>query len=81
MSNLRYGVIGCAGFGPTHADALGVTDGADLVACADVDESAAEEFAAGYGCTAFTDVTELVTEADVDAVSVCAPSGTHADAT
>lgn len=81
MSKLRYGIIACAGIGPTHAGTVQAVDEAELVACADLDESAAEEFAAEYDCAAFNDVTEMVTEVDVDAVSVCTPSGTHADVT
>jgi predicted dehydrogenase len=81
MSTLRYGVIGCAGIGLTHGDAVGEVDGAELVACADVDPDAASEFADEYDCVAYTDTAEMVADADVDAVSVCTPSGTHADVT
>ena len=81
MATLRHGVIGCAGIGLTHADAVQTVDGVKLVACSDVDEQAAEEFADAYDCGAYTDVGEMVADADVDAVSVCTPSGTHADVT
>jgi predicted dehydrogenase len=81
MDTIRHGVIGCAGIGPTHAAAVDAADGVELVACADIDAAAAEEFADEHGCPAYTDVAEMIDDADVDAVSVCTPSGTHADVT
>ncbi|MEF8851571.1 MAG: Gfo/Idh/MocA family oxidoreductase [Haloarculaceae archaeon] len=78
---IRYAVIGCAGIGPTHAAAVERVDGAELVACADLDPAAADAFADEYDCAAYTDTAEMVADADVDAVSVCTPSGTHADVT
>jgi UDP-N-acetyl-2-amino-2-deoxyglucuronate dehydrogenase len=77
---LRYGIVGCAGVGNTHADSVRAADGVELVACADVDGAAATTFADDHGvANTYTDVTEMVSDADVDAVSVCTPSGTHAD--
>ena len=78
---LRYAIVGCAGIGPTHADAVQAVEDAQLVACADLDPEAADEFAEEYDCAAYTDTAEMVEDADVDAVSVCTPSGTHADVT
>ena len=78
---IRYAVIGCAGIGPTHAEAVERVEDAELVACADLDADAADEFADEYDCVAYTDTAEMVADADVDAVSVCTPSGTHADVT
>lgn len=76
---VRYGIIGCAGIGGTHAEAVKSASGATLVACADLDQDAAETFGDDNDIQAFTDVTTMIDEADVDAVSVCTPSGTHAD--
>jgi UDP-N-acetyl-2-amino-2-deoxyglucuronate dehydrogenase len=77
----RYAVVGCAGIGPTHAEAVETVADAELVACADLDADAAAEFADTYDCRAYTDTTEMVEDADVDALSVCTPSGTHAEVT
>ena len=82
MDHVRYGIVGCAGIGTTHAEAVAAADGTELVACADLDADAAEEFAEEYDVAAwYTDTTEMIADADVDAVSVCTPSGTHADVT
>ncbi|MFB6119918.1 MAG: Gfo/Idh/MocA family protein [Halobacteriaceae archaeon] len=77
--DLRFGVVGVAGMGGTHADALEQTDGASLVAGADLDEAAADEFADEYGVAAYTDTVEMVRDADLDAACICTPNGTHAD--
>jgi len=76
---VRYGVIGCAGIGQEHADAVEAAEGTSLVAGADLDASAAETFAAERDVIGFTDVATMIEAADLDAVSVCTPSGTHAD--
>lgn len=79
---LRYGIVGCAGIGNTHADAVRAADGAELVACADVDDDAARQFSEDHDVpNHYADVSEMIADADVDAVSVCTPSGTHADVT
>jgi len=79
---VRYGIVGCAGVGNTHAEAVAAADGATLVACSDVDPDATAAFADEHGVPArYGDVAEMVDDADVDAVSVCTPSGTHADVT
>jgi len=78
---VRYGVVGCAGVGGVHGDAAEASSDADLVACADVDDEAAEAFADARGIRPFGDVARMIEAADVDAVSVCTPSGTHAEVT
>ncbi|QPV64975.1 Gfo/Idh/MocA family oxidoreductase [Halosimplex litoreum] len=79
---LRYGIVGCAGIGNTHAEAVAAVDGVELVACADLDADAAETFADDHGVAeTFADPAAMVAEGAVDAASVCTPSGTHADVT
>lgn len=79
---LRYGIIGCAGVGNSHASAVDDADGANLIACADVSAEAAANFAEEHDVEhTFTDVPTMIEDASIDAVSVCTPSGTHADVT
>jgi predicted dehydrogenase len=78
-ATVRYGIIGCNGIGETHGTSVNEAEGAELVACADLVAEIAEEFGAEYGCDPYTDPTEMIQDADLDAVSVCTPSGTHAD--
>jgi len=82
MEHVRYGIVGCAGIGKTHASAVAEVDDATLVACADLDADAAREFADAHAVEAwYTDVAEMIEDSDLDAVSICTPSGTHANVT
>lgn len=76
-SDLRYGIVGCAGMGDTHAGAVNTIDGATLVACADIDEKIARSFASDYGTAWYTNPAEMAVDAELDLVSVCTPNGTH----
>ncbi|WP_415379448.1 Gfo/Idh/MocA family protein [Halosimplex sp. TS25] len=79
---LRYGIVGCAGIGNTHAEAVRDASGATLAACADLDADAAETFADDHDVPeTYEDPATMVDDGDIDAVSVCTPSGTHADVT
>ncbi|GAB3673137.1 Gfo/Idh/MocA family oxidoreductase [Halopiger thermotolerans] len=76
-SKLRYGIVGCAGIGENHADAVEDLEDATLVACADIDEGVARSFGEAYDVAWYTDPAEMATDADLDIVSVCTPNGTH----
>lgn len=79
---IRYGIVGCAGIGTTHAEAVRAAEHVELVACADLDPMAAREFADDYDIDRwYDDVAEMIEDSGLDAVSVCTPSGTHADVT
>ncbi len=76
---LRFGLIGCGRVAPRHADSIAQSAAAELVAVADVRASRAARFAAQYRAEAYTDYRRLLDRADVDIVSICTPSGLHAD--
>jgi predicted dehydrogenase len=75
---LRFGLIGCGRVAPRHAQSLQQLPGARLVAVADVKASRAGHFAQEYGAAPYTDYRALLDRADIDAVSICVPSGLHA---
>ncbi|WEL17891.1 MULTISPECIES: Gfo/Idh/MocA family oxidoreductase [unclassified Halorhabdus] len=82
MAAIRYGIVGCGGIGETHAEAVRATEGVRLLACANRSAAGAREFADAYDLDAwYTDVTAMIERHNVDAVSVCTPSGTHAPVT
>lgn len=76
---IRYGVVGVSGYGSTHADCVAAVDGAELVAGAATTGASVRAFEAEYDATGYTDYAELFAAEDLDAVSVCTPSGTHTD--
>lgn len=75
----RFGIVGAGTIGAFHAAAIAMVPGARLVAVTDVRPGSAGELAAEYGCAAEPDLNALLSRADVDVVSVCVPSGRHAE--
>jgi UDP-N-acetyl-2-amino-2-deoxyglucuronate dehydrogenase len=74
-----FGIVGAGVIGTTHADAIALVPNAQLVAVTDVLPQRARDLAATFGCTAELDLGALLARADVDVVSVCVPSGLHAE--
>lgn len=75
---LRFGLIGCGRVAPRHAQSLLQLQETDLVAVADVKPARADHFAHEYGATPHHSHTDLLARNDIDAVSICVPSGLHA---
>ena len=80
-TKVRFAVIGAGVIGDVHCRCLmALTDTAELVAIADTNQDKAAAMAAKYGVDKSTDDTaELLARADIDAVTICTPSGLHAD--
>ena len=79
MKTLNFAVFGCGVIANIHAAAVADVEGATLVGCADVLPAAAEKFAEKWGVKAYADFEALVNAPEIDAISICTPSGTHAD--
>ncbi len=75
---IRFGLIGCGRVAPRHARSLAQLKETQLVAVADPKENRAVNFSAEYGAVAYTDYRALLDRSDIDAVSICVPSGLHA---
>ena len=74
-----YAVVGL-GVGRNHANAAAQSARADLVAVCDLLPEKLDKAAAEYpGVRTYTDFTEMLKNPDIDIVSVCVPSGIHAD--
>jgi len=78
---LRVGLIGCGRFSvPGHAVYYKIHPGWEFAAVCDVKEEAAEKVARGFGVpSVYTQYEKMMDEADLDAVSVCTPTFTHAE--
>jgi UDP-N-acetyl-2-amino-2-deoxyglucuronate dehydrogenase len=74
-----FGIVGTGVIGAIHADAIATVPGARLASVTDVAAGAAAAFAAAHGCAAEPDLDALLARPDVDVVSVCVPSGLHAE--
>lgn len=74
---VRFGILGCGMVAAFHAAALAQIENAVLVGVADADPNRAKVFAEERGVTAYTDYTQMLADASVDAVCICTPSGFH----
>jgi UDP-N-acetyl-2-amino-2-deoxyglucuronate dehydrogenase len=73
------GIVGAGTIGAFHARAAAMVPAARLVAITDVRQDRSEAFAAEHGCAAEPSLDDLLSRDDVDVVSVCVPSGLHAE--
>ncbi len=74
-----FGIVGAGVISSIHAGAIASIPEARLVAVTDVEPERAESLAAAHGCAAEPDLDALLAREDVDVVSVCVPSGLHAE--
>lgn len=75
---INFALIGCGRVAPRHAQSYGQLAETRFVAAADIRTERAERFGADYGVAAYTDYAAVLARPDVDAVSICVPSGLHA---
>ena len=78
LEKVRFGILGCGVIGPHHARAIAGLEEAELVAVADVVPELADKLAGEYGCSSHYRLAEMLSEAELDAVCICTPSGMHA---
>ena len=77
-SNIRVALIGAGYIASWHANALNMTQGAELVAVCDLSPAAANDLATAYGVQAFTAVEDLIAAEICDAVHILTPPPSHA---
>ena len=78
---MKVGVIGLGVYGQLHARTYASAPGAELVAVCDIRHDVVQAKAAEAGCSAFTDYTQMLSDCELDAVSIALPDYMHADAT
>jgi UDP-N-acetyl-2-amino-2-deoxyglucuronate dehydrogenase len=74
-----FGIVGAGVIARTHAEAIAALPDARLVAVTDVVPEHARALADRSGCAAEPDLDALLARDDLDVVSVCVPSGLHAE--
>jgi UDP-N-acetyl-2-amino-2-deoxyglucuronate dehydrogenase len=76
---MRLGVVGCGVIAPTHVRALQqLADRVELVCCSDVIPERASALAEEFGLEA-RDFADVLADPTIEAVTVCTPSGRHAE--
>src|SRR5256886_604739 len=78
MNKFNIGIIGAGWPGQMHALAIRTVDGANLYACADLDDNRRAAFENEYApATSYGHYQELLQDRHVDAVIVCLPNFLH----
>ena len=78
-NKVGYAVVGL-GVGKNHAKAAFNSKNADLVAVCDLIPEKLEQAEKDYpGVITYTDFSEMLKNPDIDCVSICVPSGLHAE--
>src|SRR5262245_35904737 len=76
---MKAALIGCGRIGTRHASILADLPETQLAAFVDTDPTRAKRFSERHGGQAYTDLAAMVRAESPDLVSVCTPSGNHAE--
>ncbi len=79
MKTIRFAILGCGVIAPTHAYCILQQPGTEITAVCDILPERAQRLSEAFGGDCYTDYTEMLKRPDIDAVSICTPSGMHAE--
>lgn len=79
MVQLNVAVVGCGEWGRNHARVFDDLPNANLLSVADIDENRAQEIGKKYDVTYYSNPYKMLARNDIEAVSICTPTITHAD--
>ncbi len=79
MKKINVAVIGCGSWGRNHIRVYNDLGNASIVAIADMNTATAKEFGERYSVDWYTEPEKIFERDDVEAVSICTPTVTHAD--
>jgi len=78
MKKIRVGIIGCGRISKNHFDAVSQIPEADFVAAADIIPERLQLVGEQHGIKAlYTNYLDMLAKEELDAVSICSPSGMH----
>lgn len=79
MSEIGFGIIGCGNIATIHAKAIQAIPNAKLRAFYSHHRPKAEQMARQFGADCESNLGSFLERQDISVVSICTPSGTHAD--
>ena len=79
MSSLKFAIIGAGNIGRIHAEAIARIPGARLTVVCNRGSGAGMDLAKPHGAEWIPHYQDAVQHPEVDVVSICTPSGTHAE--
>jgi UDP-N-acetyl-2-amino-2-deoxyglucuronate dehydrogenase len=75
---LKIGLIGCGRISKNHFEAVAQQEDAQVVACCDIIEERTKEAAEKYNIPTWTtNYEEMLSNPQIDLISICTPSGLH----
>ncbi len=77
---MKFGIVGCGGIAGTHGECLKKLEEeglAQLIAGAEPNEGRRKAFGEKWGIAMHESLDELLARDDLDAVTICSPSGLH----
>jgi len=78
MENKSIAIIGCGRISGHHCRAIQATDGVEIAAACDLDESKAADYGHEFGVPHFTNYREMLKQLEhIDIVVIATPSGMH----
>ncbi len=77
MKQWNFGVIGAGVIGDFHAKAITDTPNAKLIGICDIVSEKAQELAKKYSCKVYKNYNKMLTDSEIDAVTIGTPSGLH----
>lgn len=78
MSKIRFAIVGAGAIAPIHFQAIRNVKNAQVVAIYGRSVDKVEEAAAKFSVDGYTDYEAMLSRKDIDAVTICTPSGLHA---
>jgi len=79
LTSVGIAVIGVGAWGKNHARVLNELEEARLIAVADKDLNRAKQVARKFQVKYYSSISELLSNPEVEAVTICTPTVTHAD--
>ena len=76
---VRFGIVGAGMIAGYHAEAIGLTDGAELVAVSRSEGGKTAQAEERFGVPCEPNYEALLARPDIDAIAICTPSGFHAE--
>ena len=79
MGHLKVAVIGCGEWGYQHARVYSELPRVDLEAVADINPEKTQRVTSMFHCKGYGSVDQMLSDTEVEAVSICTPTITHYD--
>jgi len=73
-----FGIVGAGNIAQLHAQAIGKCERARIAGVTAIPLNAAERFAKEHGLRAYANFEALLSEPEIDVITLCTPSGLHA---